>query len=141
MVKKDTTKLQKALSSSADLTAFLKENEKSFLSETVTDVLNRILLEKKIPKTTLAKEADMSEIYLHQIFAGRRNPSRSRLLCLCYGFHLSLDETQKLLKECGHAPLYAKNRRDAIIIYGLIHKNSIFEVNDQLFDENEETLC
>ena len=27
----------------------------------------------------------MSEIYLHQIFAGRRTPSRNRLLCLCYG--------------------------------------------------------
>ncbi len=40
----------------------------------------------------------MSEIYLHQIFAGRRNPSRNRLLCLCYGLEATVDETQELLK-------------------------------------------
>ena len=64
----------------------------------------------------------MSEIYLHQIFAGRRNPSRNRLLCLCYGLSASIDETQELLKLSGMAQLYPKRKRDAIIYYGLLHK-------------------
>ena len=88
----------------------------------------------------MQKKAGMSEIYLHQIFAGRRNPSRNRLLCLCYGVEASVEETQELLKLCGMAQLYPKLKRDAIIYYGLLHKFSLFEINDKLFDENEETL-
>ena len=82
----------------------------------------------------------MSEVYLHQIFAGRRNPSRNRLLCLCFGLEASIDETQDLLKRCGLAQLYPKNKRDAIIYYGLVHKMSLPELNDKLFAEEEEML-
>ena len=89
----------------------------------------------------LAKQAGMSEIYLHQIFAGRRTPSRNRLLCLCYGLEASIEETQELLRLCGIAELYPRRKRDAIIYYGLLHRLDLFTINDRLFDENEDTLC
>ena len=38
------------------------------------------------------------------------------------------------------AQLYPKLKRDAIIYYGLQHGLGLFEINDKLFDENEETL-
>ena len=82
----------------------------------------------------------MSEVYLHQVFAGRRNPSRDRLLCLCVGLEVSLDEAQKLLKQAAYAPLYPKNRRDAIITYGILHHMQLQAINDKLFLENEKTL-
>ena len=98
------------------------------------------LRQKGLSKAALAKQSGMSEIYLHQIFAGRRNPSRSRMLCLCFGLSASLEETQELLRLCGLAELYPKVRRDAIIIYGLLHGMDLFAVNDRLFSEDEETL-
>ena len=52
----------------------------------------------------------------------------------------SLEETQELLRLCGLAELYPKVRRDAIIIYGLLHGMDLFAVNDRLFSEDEETL-
>ena len=52
----------------------------------------------------------------------------------------NVEETQELLKLCGMAQLYPKLKRDAIIYYGLQHKLNLFEINDKLFDENEETL-
>ena len=79
-------------------------------------------------------------MYLHQVFAGRRNPSRDRLIGLCFGLSATLEETQELLKQCGLAQLYPKVRRDAIIIYGLVNGVSLFDVNDKLFSEKEETL-
>ena len=106
----------------------------------VAELLNHLFEKKNISKAALAKQAGMSEIYLHQIFAGRRNPSRNRLLCLCYGLDASVEETQELLRRCGKAQLYPKLKRDAIIYYGLLHKLDLFEINDKLFDENEETL-
>ena len=61
-------------------------------------------------------------------------------MCLCFGLSASLEETQELLRLCGLAELYPKVRRDAIIIYGLLHGMDLFAVNDRLFSEDEETL-
>ena len=82
----------------------------------------------------------MSEVYLHQVFSGRRNPSRDRLLCLCIGMEVSLEETQQLLKQAAYAPLYPKQRREAIIAYGISHGMTLQQVNDKLFAEGEKTL-
>ena len=63
-----------------------------------------------------------------------------RLQLLAVGQQATLAETQELLKQCGMAQLYPKNRRDAIILYGLTNGMDLFAVHDRLFAENEETL-
>ena len=140
MEKKNTDGLQQELMDSPDLEQFLSQNQEQFVNKSVSELLNHLFEKKYISKAALAKQSGMSEIYLHQIFAGRRNPSRNRLLCLCYGLGASVEATQELLKLCGMAQLYPKLKRDAIIYYGLLHGLSLFEINDKLFDENEETL-
>lgn len=137
---KDTNNMQQELMSAPDLDRFLSENQDNFLSGNILDLLNALFQKRSISKAALAKQSGMSEVYLHQVFAGRRNPSRSRLICLCFGLSATLDETQELLKQGGFAQLFPKNRRDAIIIYGLVNSASLFEVNDKLFSEGEETL-
>ena len=106
----------------------------------VQRLLTRLFEKRGITKSALAKQSGMSEIYVHQIFAGRRNPSRSRLICLCFGLGATLDETQELLRLAGLAPLYPRIRRDAIIIYGLVNGVGLHELNDKHFTEDEETL-
>ena len=140
MEKKNTDNLQQELMNAPDLNQFLSQNQKQFVNPNVAELLNRLFERKNISKASLAKQAGMSEIYLHQIFAGRRNPSRNRLLCLCFGLDASVEETQELLKLCGMAQLYPKLKRDAIIYYGLLHGLPLFEINDKLFAEDEETL-
>ena len=80
-------------------------------------------------------------MYLYQIFSGERTPSRDRAICLCFGLSATLEETQDILKRNGLAQLYVKNRRDAIIVYGLTHDMELTEINDRLFAEEEATLC
>ena len=140
MEKKNTDNLQQELINAPDLNQFLSQNQKQFVNPNVAELLNRLFERKNISKASLAKQAGMSEIYPHQIFAGRRNPSRNRLLCLCFGLDASVEETQELLKLCGMAQLYPKLKRDAIIYYGLLHGLPLFEINDKLFDEDEEIL-
>ncbi len=140
MDKKNTDGLQQELMDSTDLSQFLSRNQEQFVDKSIAELLNHLFEKKNISKAALAKQAGMSEIYLHQIFAGRRTPSRNRLLCLCYGLEASIEETQELLRLCGMAELYPKLKRDAIIYYGLLHKLDLFVINDKLFDENEDTL-
>lgn len=123
-----------------DLNRFLDENRENFNNTSVAVSLNQMILKQRISKSALARQSGMSEVYLHQVFSGRRTPSRTRLLCMCFGLQTTVEEAQVLLKQCGYAPLYPKNRRDAILLYGLSHKETLFQINDTLFDEGEETL-
>ena len=140
MERKITDDLQKELMGSNSLNEFLSVNSDEFNSGGVQRLLTRLFEKRGITKSALAKQSGMSEIYVHQIFAGRRNPSRSRLICLCFGLGATLDEAQELLRLAGLAPLYPRIRRDAIIIYGLVNGVGLHELNDRLFTEDEETL-
>ena len=137
---RDTNNLQQELMAAPDLDRFLTENQDNFNDGNIHELLNTLFQKRKLSKAALAKRSGMSEVYLHQVFSGRRNPSRSRLICLCFGLSATLEESQELLKQGGFAQLYPKNRRDAIIIYGLVNGAGLFEVNDKLFSEGEETL-
>ena len=95
---KDTNNLRQELMEAPSLDQFLSENQDSFNRDSICELLNRLFQKRRISKATLAKQSGMSEVYLHQVFSGRRNPSRSRLLCLCFGLNASLEETQELLK-------------------------------------------
>mgnify|MGYP006980318567 CR=1 FL=1 len=147
---KDTNNLRQELMEAPSLDQFLSENQDSFNRDSICELLNRLFQNQRyqylwykhqqLLRSMLVLGFPHCEVYLHQVFSGRRNPSRSRLLCLCFGLNASLEETQELLKQCGFAQLYPKDRRDAIILYGILNGMDLFAVNDKLFAENEETL-
>ena len=136
----ETNDMKETLMSAPDLDRFLSEHRADFEQESASEYLNYLFSRKNVTKAALAKNACMSEVYLHQVFAGKRNPSRNRIICICFGLGAGLEETQDFLKHCGHAQLYVKSKRDSIIIYGLLNGLSLNEVNDKLFAENEESL-
>ena len=141
MVKeKDTNDLQQELMDTADIDTYLTENEDCFLRRETAQLLSELYKKQALSKAALARKAGMSEVYLHQVFSGRRKPSRDRLLCLCIGLGATLEETQQLLRQAAYAPLYPKRRRDAILIHGLLHGVEIDRLNDKLVAENEKTL-
>ena len=140
MKEKSTGDLRETLMNQGDLDTYLKENEGSFLDLGITEFLSQLYAEASISKAELARRAGISEVYLHQVFSGRRRPSRDRLLCICVGLGIGLPEVQRLLKQAGYAELYPKFRRDAILIYGIVHHAPLDEINDKLYTENERTL-
>ena len=140
MREKSTDDLKQELMEQASLDQYITENEAYFVETDLIEVLTRLYEHCGLSKAELARRAEMSEVYLHQVFSGRRKPSRDRLLCLCIGMEASLEETQELLKQVGYAPVYLRLKRDAIIGHGLLHHTPLTEINDKLFSENEKTL-
>lgn len=140
MKRRTTDDLNTELMQANSLKKFLYDNDQFFSPKDFPRLLNEKMQECNVSKSELAKAAGMSEVYLHQLLSGRRNPSRTRLVCICIGLGLSFDETQKFLFRAGLGQLYAKVRRDAIIIYGIDHGMDLFRINDLLFDANENTL-
>ena len=141
MKRKSTKELNRELTAAPDLKRFLEDNREQFQETGFQELLQELFHNSGISKATLAKRAETSEVYLYQIFSGTRTPSRDRVLCLCFGLPATLEQTQELLRIGGMAQLYPKNRRDAVIMYGLTHRLELPKVNDLLFAEDEETLC
>ena len=140
MQEKSTSELEKELSGCADLTGFLRENDAIFQKQSVSDCLRDLMEEKGLSKAAVIQKSGINEIYAYQLFSGARLPSRTKLLCLCFGMELDAEETQWVLKTCGYHELYAKSKRDSIILHALYHRTSLFELNELLYENNEQLL-
>ena len=115
MKQKSTGDLTGELTSTASFDAYLRANEPFFSEQGVAELLTQLYKTKDLTKAELARRSGISEVYLHQVFAGRRIPSRDRLLCICIGLSLTLEETQRMLTQGSYALLYPRTKRDAII--------------------------
>lgn len=115
-----------------DLSKVIERNEEAFEELPASEHLKRLCKERNMIPEQVIKRAQIDRSYGHQIFNGTRIPSRDKLIQLAFGFELSLDETQKLLKTTGKSMLYAKIKRDAACIYGISHKLGVMEVQELL---------
>ncbi|NCE64401.1 XRE family transcriptional regulator [Pseudoflavonifractor sp. 524-17] len=140
MEEKDTGDLREELMVQPDISVYLKDNADALVNTNISEDLHGFLIKKSISKLDLARRAAMSEVYVRQIFSGRRTPSRDRLLCLCIAMEISIEETQRTLKRASYAPLYPKVKRDAIIEHGIVHGMTLDEINSKLYDEDEKSL-
>lgn len=140
MEKKSTGDLSQELMSQPDLSAYVRDNQAFFTEQSMIELLEQLYGRLDITKAELARRSCMSEVYLHQVFSGRRRPSRDRLLCICFGLEATLEETQEMLRQEGYAHLYPKRKREAIIAHGIVHHTDLRRLNDLLFAEGEKTL-
>ncbi len=137
---KSTDELMNEIKQTHEINKFLEKNDSEFVSEPLHDILNRLLKEKNIKKSEVVARSSLNRIYGYQIFSGKRIPSRDKLIALCFGFKFDLEETDKLLKTAGYSPLYARNKRDALIIFAINSNKSIFVVNELLFENGFDIL-
>lgn len=140
MKQKGTDDLQVELLREPNLDVYIKSNSGQFSSDSLACLLTQLFEGTKLSKAALARQAGMSEVYLHQLFSGRRKPSRDRLLCICICLNTSLETAQALLKHAAYAPLYPRIKRDAIILHGIAHRTPLYAINEYLFDANEKSL-
>ena len=138
--KKPTNELINELVKAGSLCKFMDKNCGNFIESNVSDALCELIDRKGLSKSAVLKKAEINDIYGYQFFSGKRRPSRDKLIELCIGMELSLDEVQSLLKESGFPALYPKFKRDSIIINCICEKKSVVETNDLLFDYGENLL-
>lgn len=123
-----TNTLLKRIVNSRDFREVLSKNENAFQEISVSEYLKKLCEERGLIPEQVIKKAQIDRTYGHQIFNGTRIPSRDKLIRLAFGFELSLEETQNLLKAAERSLLYPKIKRDAAIIFGITHKMSVMEV-------------
>jgi len=89
--------------------------------------------QNEIPEHIIQRSG-LEKSFGHQLFSGRRTPSRDTVLQLAFGFSLSVADAQELLKVARKSPLYPRVKRDSAIIYCLFHGISFVDTQIILHD-------
>ena len=104
------------------------------------DYINEILLEKDLEKSDIIRDAQIPRTYAYQIFQGSKQAGRDKILQLAIAMKLNLEETYRLLTVAHHNHLYAKQQRDAILIFGISKQYSLIQINELLDEFHHELL-
>lgn len=138
--KENTSELLNSLISTEDITSWNTSEENSLPERTLSEYLAILLERYNLNKKKIILTANLDITYGYQIFQGIRKPSRENLLKLAFGFPLTVEETKNLLYYGNANTLYPRVKRDAYILFGLHKKYSFQEMNQLLFDQNEQTF-
>lgn len=137
---KTTDELNHEIKAATDIEDYFKNNKESMLAHSLAEHLNLLLTQKNISRADVVRSSQLDKAYVYQIFSGMKTPSRDKLIALAFGLGLSDDETQKMLKLSGNRELYARDERDALILFALQRKKTILETNKLLFSHSFTVL-
>ena len=112
-----------------------------FASPALSDYLSGLLNRRGISVREVADRCNLERSYSYQLFNGTRRPTRNFLLRLALLLELPEEEAQRMLKIAQRPPLYARNRRDAAVLYALSHHLTGEQADGLLRDLREEELA
>ena len=119
---------------------FLSKNQRNMLTMTLSEYLMQLLKQKKLKRARVIQDSGLEKAYVYQIFKGEKRPSRDKLIALAFGLHLNVEETQRMLKLGGCSELYARTKRDALILFCIFRKKSIYDTDAALYKWGLTTL-
>lgn len=137
---KTTEELNHEIKTATDIEDYLKKNKENMLINNLPEYLNMLLVQKGLSKANVIRNSLLDRSYVYQIFSGEKTPSRDKLIAIAFGLCLSEKETQKMLKLSGNRELYARDERDALILFALQRKKTIWETNELLFSHSFTVL-
>lgn len=140
MNEKSTDELRHEITMATDMEDYLTRNQEHLLKDSLSEHLHMLLTEKNLRRADVIRGSLLGRAYVYRIFAGDKIPSRDKLIALSFGLKLSEEETQKMLKLSGNRELYARDKRDALILFALQRNMSIMDANGMLLDHGYAVL-
>ena len=133
-----TDELMKLLQKKRSLRSFLQETQDDFVNLSLDGQLNNLLSQHRLKKSEVIRDAHLDRIYGYQLFNGEKAaPSRDKLLRLVFAMRLTVPEAQTLLRAASLPILYPRNRRDALLLFALGRRMTLYDC-DALLSENGE---
>lgn len=141
-MKKTTDELLNSLKRKPTVEEYFAENDSEIFFGSLTELLDFYRARKGVSKADVARDSNIKREYCYELLRGDsgKKPSRDKVIMLCFGLKLSVDECQQVLKKCGYAPLYARDTRDSIIIFSVENRISVVKTNIKLAEYGLEPL-
>ena len=113
---------------------YLTENDSSINQISFSEYITNLCNSRGEKAEKILKRSNIESSFGHRLFSGKRNPSRDTVLQLAFGFQMSVDEAQQLLKISRHTPLHPKVKRDAVIAFFLHNSQKLDELQTALYE-------
>lgn len=127
METKTTNELRHEIKAATNIEDFLAKNKVQMLTHSLPEYLNLLLSQKGVSRADVVRGSLLDRAYVYQIFSGEKVPSRDKLIAIVFGLRLSDEEAQKMLKLSGNRELYARDERNALILFALQHKKTFLK--------------
>lgn len=127
-----TDTLMRRIFRSERLEDVMNQNAASMHSEDFRQCLAALCRELGTVPERVIRGAEIDRSYGHQLFNGTRSPSRDKVLQLAFGFGLSVDQAQRLLRSAGKSLLYPRLERDTVILFALSKSMTILQAQELL---------
>ncbi len=140
-MKKTTEELKNEIINSKEISNYIKKNERELLNMSLSNYLKSMLEKYQTDKSKVLARAEMTaNNYGYELFRDdTKKASRDKIIQICMGFPLTVEETQQALKY-GHASaLYPRDKRDSVIMFALAKQMTVSKLNEVL-DEQKEKL-
>lgn len=132
-MKKNTEELLSLIQSAKNIDDYLRENEGELHGFTLTEYLNHLMGEKHLKPAEVMERSQQSD-YVYKVLEGKRKVSRNILIAMAMGMECNLEEVQTLLRIASYARLDPRDRRDAVLIYGVLNHLTVAQINEYLYD-------
>ena len=129
-----TSTLLRRLFKTASIARFIKHFDKQMEYTSFDTYIANLCVSKDVKPERIIIKSGIERTYGHQLFNGRRKPSRDKVIQLALGFEMNYDEAQELIKTARKSPLHPKIKRDAVIIYALNQGFDVIDVQTTLQD-------
>ena len=114
--------------------------DECFDAKSFPELLSEFMKKHNVNVPQLSEMIILSRSFVYQICEGIRAPGRDVVLRIAVALKLNLDDSQRLLRSAQRGALYAKVRRDAVIIFALKKHMTLDETDEMLRSLEEEPL-
>ena len=139
-MQKTTEVLINELKSTGNVDKFINDKIEELNELSLSAYLRELLEKYGVDKSEVFRRAGMSDnTYGYELFRNdEKKASRDKLIRICIGFPLTIEETQKVLRHGKVRPLYPRDQRDAYILFALNKGFTLEELNDLLYEHKLE---
>ena len=106
----------------------------------LSSYIKAILAEKGMSIADMQKRSCIDRTYIYQIMDGSKRPGRDKIIAMAVACRMTLPECQRALEIAQEGILYAKSRRDSVVIYAINNKLDIMDLNGLLEQYGLQTL-
>ncbi len=95
---------------------------------------------KGLTPKEMIRRCGVERSYFYHILSGVKHPSRNVVLRICLSAEVDTQDANRLLRLAGAPALYARVRRDVLLIYALKHRYTMEQANQMLREQEEAPL-
>lgn len=134
-MRKSTEQLMNELQNTTNIEDFVAENQNEMIISSLSEYLRQLLNKYNLEKSDVFRRAKMTESnYGYELFRDdSKKASRDKLIQICVGFPLTIEEAQEVLRYGKVRTLYPRDERDAYILFALNNNYDMAQLNDLLF--------